>query len=131
MHQVKKVHQISTILIASVWLINGLFCKVLQLVPRHQEIVARILGNEYARPLTIWIGILEICMAVWIITGYRSAFNAVLQISIVAAMNILEFILAPDLLLWGRLNSCFALLFIGIVYYNEFVLRRKSKLQQL
>lgn len=131
MHQIKKVHPIITILIASVWLINGLFCKVLHLVPRHQAIVARILGDKYAHPLTIGIGILEICMAVWVMTGYKSTFNAVLQISIVAAMNILEFMLAPDLLLWGRLNSCFALLFIGIVYYNEFVLRGKSKLQQL
>jgi hypothetical protein len=30
-------------LIAAVWLVNGLFCKVLGLVPRHQEIVATIL----------------------------------------------------------------------------------------
>jgi len=40
-------------------------------------------------------------------------------------MNTLEFILVPDLLLWGRLNSLFALLFISLVYYNEFVLNKK------
>lgn len=49
--------------IAAVWLVNGLFCKVLNLVPRHQEIVATILGQEHARLLTIAIGISEVLMA--------------------------------------------------------------------
>ena len=44
---------------------------------------------------------------------------------IVATMNGMEFILVPDLLLWGRFNSIFALLFIGLVYYNEFVLNKQ------
>jgi len=30
--------------IALIWLINGLFCKLLNFVPRHEEIVKRILG---------------------------------------------------------------------------------------
>ncbi len=37
-------NQILNYLIAAVWIANGLFCKVLNLVPRHQEIVARIIG---------------------------------------------------------------------------------------
>lgn len=45
---------------------------------------------------------------------------------VVATMNIIEFIAVPDLLLWGRLNIFFAFLFIGLVYYNEFVLNKKS-----
>ena len=36
-------------------------------------------------------------------------------------MNIWEFIIAPDLLLWGKLNSVFALLFIALIYFNEFI----------
>jgi hypothetical protein len=35
-------------------------------------------------------------------------------------MNVLEFILVPDLLLWGRVNILFALVFMVIIYYNEF-----------
>ncbi|EMS33047.1 hypothetical protein C943_00324 [Mariniradius saccharolyticus AK6] len=46
---------------------------------------------------------------------------------LVAIMNILEFVLVPDLLLWGRYNALFALLFIGLVYYNEFVLNNGEK----
>ncbi len=113
-------------MIAFVWIANGLFCKVLNLVPRHEQIVARILGDEYSRPLTILIGISEIGMAIWFLSGIKSRLNTYAQIAIVAIMNILEFILVPDLLLWGKLNSVFALLFILVVYYNHFYLNRKS-----
>jgi hypothetical protein len=34
--------------IAIVWLINGLFCKVLHFVPRHELIVGRIPGDGHA-----------------------------------------------------------------------------------
>lgn len=39
-------------------------------------------------------------------------------------MNITEFILVPNLLLWGKMNIIFSLLFIGLVYFNEYVLRK-------
>lgn len=112
-------------LIATVWIANGLFCKLLNLVPRHQEIVARILGNEHAALLTKAIGISEILMAVWILSGIATRLNAITQIIIIATMNILEFILVPDLLLFGRFNLLFAFLFILLIFYNEFYLRKK------
>ncbi len=106
--------------IAAVWITNGLFCKVLNLAPRHQQIVGRILGNEYAGILTKLIGVSEILMAVWILSRIKSRLNAMTQIAIVATMNLIEFFIVPDLLLWGKMNSIFALLFIGLVYYQEF-----------
>ncbi|SFM84461.1 DoxX-like family protein [Chitinophaga sp. YR627] len=115
-----NTHKALTYLIALVWLINGLLCKVLHLVPRHQEIVARILGVKYAGPLTMLIGLSEIAMAIWIVSGFKSKLNAILQIIIVGTMNILEFMLVPDLLLWGRLNAVFAALFMLLIYYTEF-----------
>lgn len=111
--------------IAAVWVINGLFCKVLNLVPRHQEIVAGVVDSAHPRLLTLLIGLAEIGMAAWIICGYRARLNAQVQIIIVAAMNILEFILVPDLLLWGKANIFFAFLFIIIIYYKEFRLNKK------
>jgi hypothetical protein len=104
-------------LIAAVWFVNGLV-KVLNLVPRHQQVVGRILGNEYARTFTVLIGLAEIAMAVWIVSGIRPRLNAILQIVVVAAMNILEFILVPDLLLWGKFNAVFAFLFIVLIYVS-------------
>mgnify|MGYP006290043565 CR=1 FL=1 len=128
--KIKIIYNALSIFISSVWLINGLLCKVLNLVPRHEQIVASILGNEYSRTLTILIGISEIVMAIWVLSGYRSRLNAIVQIMVVAIMNILEFVVVPNLLLWGRFNSIFALFFIGIVFYKEFVLKKKSMLLQ-
>ena len=121
-------HKLLNYFIATVWIANGLFCKVLNLVPRHQEIVARILGNENSRLLTVLIGLSEIGMAVWILSGKWSELSAIAQIIIVAAMNTLEFYLVPDLLLWGKANSLFAFLFIILIYYNEFRLYKKIAL---
>ncbi len=113
--------------ISIVWLANGLFCKVLKLVPRHQEIVAKILSlNHYhSRIITIAIGISEIIMAIWILSRFKTKLNAILQIIIIVTMNAMEFFLAPDLLLWGKANSLFAFLFICLIYYNEFYLGKK------
>jgi uncharacterized membrane protein YphA (DoxX/SURF4 family) len=92
-------------------------------VPRHEQIVARILGSEYSSLLILLIGISEIVMAAWIISGYKSKLNAALQIFIVLLMNLIEFTFASDLLLWGKMNIVFALIFVLIVYYNELKLR--------
>ena len=116
------VGNILNFVIAAIWVGFGLFCKVLGLVPRQQAIVARILGRAHARALTIAIGIAEICMAAWIISGIQSRANAVAQIIIIGSMNVLEFFLAPDLLLWGKANAIFASLFILLIFVNEFVI---------
>jgi uncharacterized membrane protein YphA (DoxX/SURF4 family) len=123
-----QIHRTLTYCIAAVWIANGLFCKVLNLVPRHQEIVTRILGNAYSKPITILIGFSEIIMAIWIISGYKSKVSAIVQIVIVAAMNIIEFLFASDLLLWGKLNSVFASIFLLLVYVNEFYLNKKRSI---
>ncbi|WP_407481707.1 DoxX-like family protein [Elizabethkingia meningoseptica] len=118
----KNVHKIISYFIAAVWLVNGLFCKVLNFVPRHREIVANITGHEYSKSLTIIIGVSEILMAVWILTGWKTRLNAITQSIVIATMNIMEFILVPHLLLWGRFNIFFASMLIVLIIYNEFVL---------
>jgi len=120
-----QLHSLITIFIALVWLINGLLCKVLNLVPRHGQIVAQILGDEYTRVFTILIGISEVVMAIWVLSKFKPRLNAITQIVLVATMNIMEFLLVPDLLLWGKVNSFFALFFIGLIYFNEFILKER------
>ena len=112
-------------MISLVWLTNGLFCKVLNLVPRHQEIVGQILGETYARPITGLIGIGEIILGLVILSRILPRATALMQIILVATMNVLEFILVPNLLLWGKFNTLFALFFIFLVYYHEFILRKQ------
>jgi len=122
----KTCYQVLTYAIAPVWLLNGLYCKLLNQVPRHRLIVARILGPEHATGITLLIGFAETMMALWIISRIAHRFNAILQMMLIAVMNTLEFILAPDLLLWGRGNAIFAALLILLIGYQEFILYPKT-----
>jgi len=122
MTSLKLLHVLTTALICLIWFVNGFFCKVLNLVPRHQEIVGRILGEEYSWLFTKAIGVSEILMVVWILSRIRTRFSTIFQMAIVGTMNIMEFVLVPDLLLFGRMNIVFASIFIVLIYVNEFVL---------
>jgi hypothetical protein len=108
------------LLFAAVWLINGVWCKVLDQVPRHREIVSQILGAEHSLLLTRLIGVAEVFMAIWILTGIRWKWSCAAQISAVAAMNIIEFIVVPEMLLFGRINSLVALAYITLVAWAGF-----------
>lgn len=125
------LHILATAIIALVWLVNGLFCKILNLVPRHQQIVSEILGMQHAWLLTKAIGVAEILMVVWILSGIKRRFCAVFQMAMVAAMNIIEFIIVPDLLLFGRMNMVFAFVFILLIYLNEFALPKRETIKQV
>ncbi|MES2772997.1 MAG: DoxX-like family protein [Bacteroidota bacterium] len=119
------LHKTLSIFIASVWIVNGLFCKLLDLVPRHRQIVGSILGDDQAVFFTQVIGILELLMAAWILSRIKPQLCAIVQILVVAAMNAIEFFLVPEMLLFGRANSIVAIVFIGFIYFNEFVLNKK------
>lgn len=106
--------------IAMVWFINGFFCKILNLVPRHQAIVGSILSQEHAVLLTKTIGILEVLLAIWILTRLQSKLTTLLQITLIASMNVIEFCLTPELLLFGKLNIVFAIVFMLIIYFNQY-----------
>ena len=77
---------------ALVWLVNGVWCKILDGVPRHREIVARILGEEHSLVLTRMIGFGEVVMAAWILSGIRWKWSCAAQIAAVVMMNVIEFI---------------------------------------
>lgn len=123
----RYIYTVITTFICLVWFINGLICKVLNLAPRHQEIVSRILGTEDAGLFTKTIGIAEILMVIWIVSRLQRRLCAIFQMTVVATMNIIEFILVPDLLLFGRMNIVFASLFIVLIYVNEFILSGKKQ----
>jgi uncharacterized membrane protein YphA (DoxX/SURF4 family) len=124
-----SVYKIINGLIALVWLANGLFCKLLNGVPRHQRIVARILGQEHAGMLSRAIGLSEVLMAIWILSGIRPRWCAITQIVLIAVMNAIEFFEARDLLLFGGFNAVMALGLIIVIFYNEFALRKMSARQ--
>jgi hypothetical protein len=117
----KVILKFLTIVAALVWFVNGFICKILNLIPRHQLIVARILGDDYAPVLTKTIGLLEILMAIWILSGMKSKLCTLLQILLIASMNILEFMLVPDLLLFGKFNSVIAMIFIILLIWRQLI----------
>lgn len=124
------IRTVLKILISLVWLVNGLFCKVLNFVPRHELIVGRILGTEYAPILTKTIGVLEILMFIWILSGIKSRVCSIVQILIVLTMNLIEFFVAPDLLLFGKANLLVALAFTGVLVVYEFILTQPGQKPQ-
>ena len=114
------IQRLLTYGIATVWLINGIYCKILNGVPRHQEIVSRILGVDYSAFLTKCIGVGEVAIAIWVLSGIWRKQNAVVQIGPVLVMNMLEYFMVPDLLLWGKLNLLFALAFVLVIWWWAF-----------
>jgi len=64
-------------------------------------------------------------MAIWILSNIKTKLNAITQILIISTMNTLEFMLVPDLLLWGKFNAIFASILILVIYFNEFYLNKK------
>ena len=84
-----RYHQSITVLIALVWFVNGLYCKLLNFVPRHNAIVAKIIHLEDANLLTRTIGLFEVLMAVWVISKVYSRWCALTQVLLIACMNLL------------------------------------------
>lgn len=121
----KLLYQILRLSFALVWFVNGFYCKILGLVPRHEFIVAKILGFDYAQQFTIAIGMAEVIMGFWILSGYKAKLNAVTQITVVLVMNIIETLVVPELLLWGSMNLFFAILFIILIFINEFIIVKR------
>lgn len=120
------VYKIINIFIALVWIVNGLFFKILNLVPRHKEIVHNIFPGDWGDLIVIIIGILEVLLAIWILSGFKSRLNSLLQVFLILTMNIIEFIYVPDLLLFGKFNLFFAIIFCILILLNEFKLKKEN-----
>lgn len=90
---------LSQIIIGGVWVFHGFYSKILNGIPRHQLIVARILGERFARPATKLIGCGEVLLGVWAFTGLARLECATVQTLALVAMNALEIALARGLLI--------------------------------
>ena len=76
--------------IAAVWLYHGVWNKLLAPSGRHAEIVASgpaILGIP-SRSLLLFIGAIETLLALWVLSGVRSRWCAIVQTLLLAGMNI-------------------------------------------
>jgi hypothetical protein len=75
--------------IASVWIYQGLWCKVLGRMPRHQEIVGTVpfLNAARAHRALVGVGLLECVIALWVLSGRGASEVALMQTFLLAAMN--------------------------------------------
>lgn len=91
---------------ASVWLHQGGWKKVLGRDPSHQRIVAAVpgLSPSPARVGTKGLGLLETTLAAWVLSGRRSREAAMVQTALVVGINAGGLIVARDAIPWpGRL----------------------------
>jgi uncharacterized membrane protein YphA (DoxX/SURF4 family) len=96
---VRKLRMTVRILIGSVWVFHGLYSKILNLIPRHQMIVGRVLGEDAAAFVTPAIGVAEILLGLWVYSAIKARLCALTQTVALVSMNTLEILLARDLLL--------------------------------
>jgi uncharacterized membrane protein YphA (DoxX/SURF4 family) len=88
---------VARVAIAGVWVYEGLWCKLLGGCPSHAAIVSalsRPFGNVAPLLLTV-IGTVEVVLAVWVVSGWRSRLAAIAQTALLIVMN-------TGGLLWGR-----------------------------
>lgn len=92
-------HIVAQIVIGFVWVFHGLYSKILNGIPRHRLIVAKILGASNAGITTKAIGLLEVLLGLWAFTGWQPAGCALVQTVAIVVMNTLEIFLAGELLI--------------------------------
>ena len=102
---------------AAVWLVFGVVFKILDLVPRHRLIVASVVGEAAAGPVTFLIGGAEAVMGLWILSGIRPRACAATQTIAIATMNALELSMARDLLLAPIPMVCANTAFLAVGWY--------------
>lgn len=105
------------IVTAGVWFFFGLVLKVLGAEPRHEAIVAAVLGSAVAGPATVLVGLGEVVLGVWVLSGWRPRLCAAAQTAAILTMNTLELIFAQELLLSPIGMVLANILFLSAVWY--------------
>ena len=89
----------SGIFVGAVWVFHGFYSKLLGAIPRHREIVARVVGEKLATPVTKLVGAGEVLLGLWTWSGRARKACATTQTAALATMNALEVARAKDLLI--------------------------------
>lgn len=75
--------------IALVWLYQGLWCKILGRIPRHEAVLASVpfLSARAAHAALLLLGLFECAIAVWALSGKRPREAAWCQTLLLIVMN--------------------------------------------
>jgi hypothetical protein len=87
--------------VAAVWLVHGLYNKLLGGSPRHLAIVQSVpgLSGDTGALALAAIGTLEVLIAAWVLSGWRPRRCAAVQAAALLSMNVVELTFARPLLL--------------------------------
>jgi Uncharacterized conserved protein (COG2071)/DoxX-like family len=88
--------------VASVWLVHGLYNKLLGGSPRHLAIVQSVPGLAGVTGMRVLavVGLFEVALAIWILSGWARRRCATTQTVALLSMNVVELTFARHLLLW-------------------------------
>lgn len=94
--------ELSPLLVASVWIVHGLFNKLLGASPRHLQIIQSTpgLAGAAGERALVAIGIAEVVLAFWVLSGRRPRLCAATQSCALIGMNAVELTYGSHLLLW-------------------------------
>jgi uncharacterized protein YqjF (DUF2071 family) len=94
--------EITVRIVAAVWLVHGLFNKLLGGSARHLAIVQSVpgLGGVVGERVLTAIGVGEVAIALWVLSGWRPHLCASTQTVALLSMNVVELTFARPLLLW-------------------------------
>src|SRR4051794_17641992 len=112
-----RTRTLLAVAIGSVWIFHGVYSKVLEGIPRHRLIVARVLGEEHARGATVVIGACEAMLGLWTFTQRKRRACATVQTAAIAAMNTMEILRAEDLLISAAGMVALNLAFLCLVWF--------------
>jgi uncharacterized membrane protein YphA (DoxX/SURF4 family)/uncharacterized protein YqjF (DUF2071 family) len=89
-------------LVGIVWLVHGGYNKLLGGSPRHLAIVQAVHGFDGTTGVYVLaiVGVLEVCIGLWVVTGFAPRLCAVTQTLVLVSMNVIELTFARHLLLW-------------------------------
>jgi uncharacterized membrane protein YphA (DoxX/SURF4 family) len=104
--------------VATVWLVHGVYNTLLGGSPRHLAIVQSVpgLGGATGASMLTAVGLFELAMGVWVLTGRRLRLCAAIQTAVLLTMNIIELTSARPLLLWPAGLLPVNLLFLGAMW---------------
>ena len=83
--------------VAAVWLYEGLWCKLLGGADSQVDVVTAVprLGRRFGAPFLKLLGVVEVALGVWVLTGIAPALCAIVQTVVLVTLN-------ANGLLWAR-----------------------------
>jgi uncharacterized protein YqjF (DUF2071 family) len=114
----RRIGWLSTSFVASVWLAHGLVNKLLHFSPRHLQIVQSVpgLAGERGEVILAAVGVCEVGIAVWVLSGWTAGVCASVQTVFLLSMNVVELSVARPLLLWPAALIPINLAFLAVAW---------------